>query len=89
MVLNNPLLHRFWFELARGLGVGVSAYSLDEAEAMARDACLGFGWDFDVVKTVENVDVRDLDQNHVVPNMGPPNFKGVWFPMLNLEGVPR
>jgi hypothetical protein len=28
--------------------------------------------------------VRDLDQGHVIPNMGPPNLRGVWFPMLNL-----
>ena len=84
MVLSNPLLHRYWFELGRGLGIGVTAHSLEEAEALAMRTCEASGWVFDVVKVVADIDVRDLDQNHVVPNMGPPNFKGVWFPMLNL-----
>jgi len=31
-----------------------------------------------------DVDVRELDQRHVVPNMGPPSIFGVWYPRLNL-----
>jgi len=29
---------------------------------------------------VEDVDVRDLDPGRVVPNMGDPTLRGVWFP---------
>lgn len=29
----------------------------------------------------DDVDVRSLDQGHVVPNMMPPNCRGIWFPM--------
>ena len=24
--------------------------------------------------------VRDLDQGHVIPNMAPPNWRGIWYP---------
>ena len=39
---------------------------------------------FEPSGVIEDVDVRDLDQNHVVPNMDPPNFHGVWFPRFNV-----
>jgi hypothetical protein len=29
---------------------------------------------------IEDVDVRELDQGHVVPNMGDPTVRGVWYP---------
>lgn len=83
-LLKDPSLRRFWFGLSRGLGVGVTASSRLEAESLARDACSQSGWAFEPREVIEDVDVRDLDQNHVVPNMGPPNFKGVWFPRLNI-----
>jgi hypothetical protein len=34
-------------------------------------------------EVIEDIDVRDLhlvDQSHVVPNMGDPSIRGVWFP---------
>ena len=31
-------------------------------------------------RVIDDVDVRDLDQRHVVPNMGDPAVRGVWFP---------
>jgi hypothetical protein len=40
--------------------------------------------DGELVRIIVDVDVRDLDQGHVIPNMGPPNLRGVWYPMLNL-----
>ena len=78
--LNNPLLRRYWFETREHLGIGVTAYSLDDAKRLMEDAARQMGWDYQVLQVIENVDVRELDQNHVVPNMGPPNFRGVWYP---------
>jgi hypothetical protein len=37
-----------------------------------------------VIRITENVDVQTLDQAHVAANMGPPNLRGIWFPLLNL-----
>jgi hypothetical protein len=83
-LLKDPSLRRFWFSLSRGLGVGVTASSRLKAESLAREACVQLGWTFEATAAVEDVDVGTLDQNHVVPNMGPPNFRGVWFHCLNI-----
>ncbi len=32
----------------------------------------------------ENIDIRLLDQKHIIPNMGVVTFKGIWWPRLNL-----
>lgn len=89
-LLKNPALRRYWFALPGRLGIGVTAFSLDEAEALARKACQELGWAFETPEVIQDVDVRTLDQNHVIPNMLPPNFHGVWFPMLaSLGGDPR
>ena len=83
-LLTDPTLRRFWFAVPGHLGVGVTAFSRLEAERLAREAAQRVGWSFEPTKVIEDVDVRDLDQNHVVPNMGPVNFHGVWFPKFNL-----
>jgi hypothetical protein len=36
------------------------------------------------IEIIENIDVQLLDKGHVIPNMGPVVFKGVWFPRLNM-----
>jgi hypothetical protein len=84
LVLSNPNLRRFWFSTLGSLGYGVTAYSLSEARSLAHDAAARLGVAFEPVSVIEDVDVRQLDQNHVVPNMGPPNFHGVWFPRMNI-----
>lgn len=78
--LSNPLLRRYWFETREHIGIGVTAFSVDDARNLIDDASLA--WDYEVLEVVENVDIRDLDQGHVVPNMGPVNFRGVWYPNL-------
>ena len=85
--MGHSLLHRYWFDTkGKGhLGFGVTAYSLEDATTLVDDVAKRLGLSAEVIKIVEDVDVRDLDQNHVVPNMGPPNFRGVWFPNLNLS----
>ena len=77
-------LRRFWFPTSTGLGFGVTARSRVEAESMARDAAKQLGRSFEPLSVVEVVDIRTLDQRHVVPNMGAVNFPGVWFPRLSV-----
>ena len=77
-------LHRFWFRTAEGLGIGVTAPSEGSAEQLARDAAERLSLNFEVLEVIADVDIRTLDQDHVIPNMGPPSVQGVWFPMLNL-----
>jgi hypothetical protein len=30
---------------------------------------------------IENINIQNLDQGHVIPNMWVPNFRGVWYPL--------
>ena len=83
LVMNTSLLIRYWFPLQEHFGIGVSAYSLGEAREMAERVASQFHWPKPQA-VIENVDIRALDQRHVVPNMGPASFHGVWYPALNL-----
>ena len=74
------LLIRFWFKSEDGLGIGVTAYSLEDAIDLikSQDIAMMLKPNFD--SYTENVDIQDLDQNHVIPNMGVCTNRGVWFP---------
>jgi hypothetical protein len=80
--MQNPQLVRYWFKTKKGHGIGVTAYSLVDAENLIASANPFVNKE--VLEVIENVDVQSLDQGHVIPNMGPPNVRGVWYPMLNL-----
>ena len=82
--LNNPLLKRYWFKTKKHFGIGVTAYSLDDAKSLAEEAAHYFGESYELLEIIENVDVQTLDQGHIIPNMGAPNFRGVWYPNLNV-----
>ena len=82
-------LHRYWFRLAgdvsdlpmgAALGVGVTGVDRDDAEQLIRLALFKDARLPRVVEVVEDVDVRELDHGHVVPNMGDPSRRGVWWP---------
>ena len=79
------LLRRFWFPIPGHLGIGVTAASRADAEVLAADAAAQIGWPFVVAGVIEDVDVRDLDQNHVVPNMGVVSWRGIWYPRLSAQ----
>jgi len=84
-------LRRFWFEfetdnaatasLGLMLGCGVTASDREDAlQLVAERVCRG-SMRPPVERCIEDVDVRELDQNHVTPNMKPPNLRGIWYPM--------
>ena len=83
-MIDHKVLHRYWFAVPSHLGIGVTAPSRNQAEALARDAARRLGWPFEGTACTADVDVRQLDQRHVVPNMGPPDMLGVWYPRLKL-----
>jgi hypothetical protein len=84
-------LRRFWFRIdgdtpslpaGAALGCGVTAIDRADAEQLVRSAVFGGGSLPSFVEVVEDVDVHELDEGHVVPNMGDPSLRGVWFPRL-------
>jgi hypothetical protein len=79
-------LRRFWFPLSRGLGIGVTAPSLEEARELAEDVRARLYKDAEITGEISDVDVSSLDANHVLPNVGYVMVHGVWFPALNTNG---
>ena len=73
-------LRRFWFPIPGHLGIGVSEYSEKRAVDLALDVARKTGWTLDPSLVVSDVDVRTLDQKHVLPNMEAPVWPGVWYP---------
>ena len=77
-------LRRYWFPMDRGFGIGVTAFSKDEARSLAEATRARYGYKGVVGPVVVDIDVSTLDANHVLPNIGPPVIRGVWYPQLNL-----
>lgn len=67
----------------RPIGYGVTAWSVEDAMQLLREAKLDIPEDLERLQIRENVAFADLDQNHVVPNMGPMVLRGVWYPRMN------
>jgi hypothetical protein len=82
------MVHRYWIEFAPedavplglGWGCGVTAVDWDDAVRLVTEL-LGTTPP-DAIRVTKDVDVSTLDAGHVLPNMHPPNERGVWFPML-------
>lgn len=83
-IRNSKLLTRYWFPATQGFGIGVTAFSLAQATEMALSVMSSLPSGARLGEPIANVDVADLDQGHVVPNMGACNFEGVWYPAQTL-----
>ena len=81
-------LRRFWIELetpVRGLHrFGVTAVDVADALILIEDY-LGTGALPDASSVVEDIDVESLDANHILANVGPPAFRGIWYPATSLH----
>lgn len=82
---------RFWFEFevenafvvppGIAIGCGVTALDYFDALKIMDEKVFTHISRPKFKKVIENVDIRTLDQGHVIPNMRPPVYRGVWFPM--------
>jgi hypothetical protein len=71
-------------------GVGITAYSHEDAFALLAGQNIDWHLRAKRIAIREGVTVHDLDQHHVVPNMGPMQFRGVWYPCSNIGfGAPN
>ncbi len=83
MSLNNPMLKRFWFFTSPATGFGVTAFSLEDARYLLRQVYSNDQLD-EIKGVIEDIDISEIKANHVLRNMGPTNFRGIWYPRLNL-----
>jgi hypothetical protein len=85
------MLIRYWFEFGLTLndphppgfllGCGVTAVDYSDALSLIR-AYIGTEHALPPIRrAVDGVDVSTLDDGHVLPNMGIPAWRGVWFPL--------
>lgn len=77
----NNILTRYWLNVPGLIGFGVTAFSIEDALFLLEAESYLIPPD---VEVISNVDVSELDAKHIIPNAGPPCFRGVWFPCLNV-----
>jgi hypothetical protein len=79
---------RYWFEFDRTTSDtalispwwGVTAHDLEDAKRLLIEHA--FKGDLPpIARLVENVDVSTLDPDHVLINMNPPIWYGIWYPI--------
>lgn len=92
---DNQELETYWisFPLDPNLpfGIGVTALSEEDAFALLRQQGID-SWIAGAkqVHVRNGVRIADLDQRNVRPNIGPMQFRGVWYPAMNIGwGAPR
>lgn len=84
-------MRRYWFEFDLTIdddapsgviiGCGVTAENTTEAKLLLKDKVFKDSDFPTIVNLIEDVDISTLDAGHVLPNMGNPIVKGIWFPI--------
>lgn len=75
-------LVRFWFEfeIGRTRRIGVTAWTREDAEALVTAKVFDGAPMPNPLTVIEDVDVSQIDPNHVLLNMEPSDVRGIWFP---------
>nr|WP_199078518.1 hypothetical protein [Pedobacter sp. ASV19] len=63
------------------IGCGVTAINYQDAISIVEEKLFRNNPMAPIEHLVENIDISTLDVNHVLPNMGLPNIRGIWFPL--------
>ena len=83
-------MKKYWFEFdfnnnpepfGTRLGCGLTAYDYNDAVNLLNEKVFKNEPLPNMTKVIEDVDLSILDPGHVLPNMSPPNRRGVWFPL--------
>ncbi|HZP65721.1 MAG TPA: hypothetical protein VFB32_05375 [Rudaea sp.] len=77
------MLKKFWFVSDRGLGYGVTASSLHDAEELLRKHGYPLASER-IMRVRDDVTLGSLDKEEVLPNAGPLAVRGVWYPRHNV-----
>jgi hypothetical protein len=80
-----PFLFTIKDEKGRAEWFGVSGYSREDAIALLSEAGFQIDPNAKNVTVRENVRLTDFEERHIGQNMGPMQFRGVWYPRLNVK----
>jgi hypothetical protein len=91
----NEHLECFWISFPRDpnlvLGIGVTAFSEEDAFNIIKERGLDEWYrDASEIRVRAGIRIEDLDPTNIVPNIGPMQLRGVWYPALNVGyGAPK
>ena len=89
--MSDSLLTAFWISFPEDtnfpLGLGVTAYGIDDAYSLLEERGYEFHKQAKSINVKEQVTVEELDYSHIVQNMGPIVVRGVWYPCHNIGWV--
>ena len=63
------------------MGYGVTAWTEDDALAILKAKVFANGPLPDNPTFTPDIDISTLDAGHIRPNMGSPNWRGIWYPL--------
>ncbi len=81
-------LKTYWISFPKDknlpFGLGVTAFDKEDAFALVEEQ--GIDWHKTAKEVVIQTDITisDLNQSNIVPNIGPMQFRGVWYPCQNI-----
>lgn len=75
-------LVRFWFEFEAGRTrrIGVTAWTMEDAEALVTAKVFRGAPMPSPLTVIEDVDINQIAPNHVLPKVESPDVRGIWFP---------
>lgn len=85
----NTALDTYWISFPNDpgcpFGIGVTARSYEDAFDLIRQQGID-GWYAHAceINIRRGIRIADLPQSNVVPNIGPMQFRGVWYPATNI-----
>ena len=83
-------LRRYWFRFKgdpRDLppggywGYGVTAWTEEDALFLIRTRLFDDKELPPILEMTADIDIRDIEANHVRPNIGTPSWRGIWYPL--------
>lgn len=81
-------LEKFWIRFKTipkptvlNLGSGVTAFSKEDAMTIVEERLYKIFNDLEIIDIITVASLNDLDEKHILPNIGDPCLRGIWFPM--------
>jgi hypothetical protein len=94
-MIENARLETYWITFPKNpnlvMAIGVTAYSVADAFQLIEEQKIS-SWFAEALELSIRCGIRfeDIDIGHVSPNMGPMQFRGVWYPAMNIGyGAPN